>query len=57
MLQLELDPEGVAESVGDKLGFVRRRAKGDLTRFKQFIESRGSETGSWRGEVKQTKTS
>jgi hypothetical protein len=25
--------------------------KGDLERFKEFIESRGSETGAWRGEV------
>jgi hypothetical protein len=27
--------------------------KGDLERFKQFIESRGGETGAWRGEVEQ----
>ena len=26
---------------------------GDLERFKEFIESRGSETGSWRGEVRE----
>jgi hypothetical protein len=51
MLQLEFDPEGITEQVGDKLGFVRRRAKGDLGRFKEFIESRGSETGAWRGDV------
>ena len=29
------------------------RVKGDLERFKQFIESRGGETGAWRGEVEQ----
>lgn len=51
MLQLEFDPEGVAEQVDDKLGFVSRRAKGDLRRFKEFIESRGQETGAWRGDV------
>jgi uncharacterized membrane protein len=51
MLQLEFDPEGVAEQVGDKLGFVRRRTKGDLRRFKEFIETRGHETGGWRGDV------
>ncbi|MEV0965957.1 SRPBCC family protein [Streptomyces sp. NPDC049910] len=51
MLQLDFDPQGLAEKVGDKLGFVRRRVSGDLERFKRFIESRGTETGAWRGEV------
>ena len=53
-LELEVEPEGAIESAGDALGFVERRAKGDLERFKEFIESRGTETGAWRGEVKQT---
>jgi uncharacterized membrane protein len=51
MLQMDFEPEGLVENVGDKLGIVGRRAEGDLKRFKQFIESRGSETGAWRGEV------
>ncbi|GAA3050884.1 SRPBCC family protein [Streptomyces glomeratus] len=52
MLQLDYDPQGLAETVGDKLGFVKRQATGDLKRFKEFIESRGgAETGAWRGEV------
>jgi uncharacterized membrane protein len=51
MLQLDFDPEGLVEQAGDKLGFVRRRAAGDLQRFKAFIESRGAESGAWRGEV------
>ncbi|MFF7969899.1 SRPBCC family protein [Streptomyces sp. NPDC007905] len=52
MLQMEFDPEGLAENVGDKLGFVKRRVSGDLQRFKDFIEQRGGlETGAWRGEV------
>ncbi|MDJ1132183.1 SRPBCC family protein [Streptomyces iconiensis] len=51
MLQLEHDPQGLADSVGDKLGFVTRKAKGDLQRFRDFIEKRGSETGGWRGKV------
>lgn len=53
-LQLDVEPEGVVESVGDALGFVQRRAKGDLERFKTFIEDRQAPTGAWRGEVKQT---
>ena len=51
MLQLEYEPEGIVENVGDALGVVKRRAKGDLDRFKEFIEGRGTETGAWRGEV------
>jgi uncharacterized membrane protein len=57
MLQLDVEPEGVTEQVGDKLGFVKRRVKGDLARFKELIEARGSETGGWRGEVQQDPTS
>ncbi len=56
MLQLEFEPESPTEAVGDKLGFVTRRAKGDLERFKEYIESRGSETGGWRGEVERPPT-
>jgi uncharacterized membrane protein len=50
-LQMDVDPEGVVENVGTALGFLDRRVKGDLERFKEFIESRGAETGAWRGEV------
>ena len=53
MLQLEFEPEGLLEKAGDALGLVRARTKGDLERFKKFIESRGSETGAWRGEIEQ----
>jgi uncharacterized membrane protein len=49
--QMEIDPEGFLEKVGDKLGVVEGRVKGDLQRFKEFIEKRGSETGAWRGDV------
>lgn len=52
MLQLDVEPEGLAEQAGDKLGILKSQAKGDLKRFKDFIESRGTETGAWRGEVK-----
>ena len=55
MLQLDYDPEGIVENVGDMLGVASSRVKGDLQRFKEFIESRGAETGAWRGEIKQEK--
>ncbi|WP_329275452.1 SRPBCC family protein [Streptomyces sp. NBC_00691] len=50
-LMMDFDPEGMAENVGDKLGFVDRQVKGDLKRFKHFIEERGAATGGWRGQV------
>jgi len=53
MVQMDYVPEGVVEKVGDALGAPDRRVKGDLERFKEMIESRGGETGAWRGEVKR----
>ncbi|NGN94609.1 SRPBCC family protein [Nocardioides sp. KC13] len=53
-LRLEYEPEGVVEKAGDLLKIVDKRAEGDLERFKEFIEHRGTETGAWRGEVKPT---
>lgn len=56
MLQLEFDPDGFVEKAGDALGVVKARTHGDLARFKDFIEARGTETGAWRGEVHQDPT-
>jgi len=39
--QMDIDPEGFVENVADKLGILDRRVKGDMRRFKEFIESRG----------------
>ena len=50
-VQMDLEPDGLVEQVGDKLGVVKHRINGDLERFKEFIESRGSEQGAWRGDV------
>jgi uncharacterized membrane protein len=51
LLTLDYEPHGVIQAAGDLLGFVRRRVEGDLKRFKAFIESRGRETGGWRGDI------
>ena len=51
MLQLEYDPDGFVENVGDTAGAVTQRVVGDLERFKRYIENRGQETGAWRGTV------
>jgi uncharacterized membrane protein len=53
MLQIDYDPEGLVENVGDAVGIVSARVKGDLQRFKEFIESRHSETGAWRGKIER----
>ncbi|WP_049562542.1 SRPBCC family protein [Nonomuraea sp. SBT364] len=50
-LQMEYDPQGFVETAGDWLQIVKLRIRGDMERFKTFIESRGGETGAWRGDV------
>ncbi|MEX0828333.1 MAG: SRPBCC family protein [Haliea sp.] len=50
-LTMEYEPEGAMENVGDALGAMDRRVQSTVDDFKEFIESRGSETGAWRGEV------
>jgi uncharacterized membrane protein len=53
MLQLDWEPEGMLEALGGAIGSDDRRVTGDLERFKELIESRGVESGAWRGEVQQ----
>jgi uncharacterized membrane protein len=50
-VQIEYEAQGPIEKAGEALGVVQRQLQGDLERFKQFVESRGSETGAWRGEI------
>jgi uncharacterized membrane protein len=50
-LRIEYVPKGIVETVGDKLGIVSRRVERDLNHFKDFLESRGVETGAWRGTI------
>jgi uncharacterized membrane protein len=51
MLQLDMEPEGMVEKAGDKLGVVERKVSQDLENFKKLIEDREHPTGAWRGEV------
>ena len=55
-VQVDAEPDGAVEKVGDALGLLTRRVKGDLERFKAFIEQRDAETGAWRGQVEQDPT-
>ncbi|MER5204706.1 SRPBCC family protein [Streptomyces sp. NPDC002825] len=50
-LAMDVESEGVAERAADALGVLGRRVKGDLKRFKGFMEERGQETGGWRGRI------
>lgn len=51
MLQLDYEPQGLVEKTGSALGLLQSQIEGDLKRFKQYIESRGQETGQWRGAI------
>ena len=50
-VEMQHETEGMMETLGSALGSDSRQVQGDLERFKEFIESRGTETGGWRGEV------
>ena len=52
-LQMDYQPEGVLETLGDALGAVRMEARTNLSNFKEMLEKRGSETGAWRGKINQ----
>ena len=51
MIQIDWEPEGLVEKAGAALGVDDRQVKADAKRFKEFIESRGAETGAWRGDI------
>ena len=47
-VQMDWEPEGVAEKTGAAIGMDDRQVKADTQRFKTFIEDRGVETGADR---------
>jgi uncharacterized membrane protein len=52
-LHMDYVPQSADEKIGDALGLVRMQTRGNLRRFKRLLESRGKETGAWRGSVAQ----
>ena len=50
-VQLDWEADGIVEKVGALFGLDSASIKSDLKHFKEFVEARGSETGSWRGAV------
>jgi len=55
-LSMSYQAEGAAEAAGSAAGIDARRIRSDLERFKELIESRGSESGAWRGEISAGQT-
>lgn len=53
-VRMMYQPDGLVEKIGSALRAPDAQVKVDLRRFKEFIESRGQETGAWRGEVNNT---
>lgn len=51
-VQIDWEPEGLAEKLGSLVGVGSHAVKKDLKNFKEFIETQGGATGSWRGDVK-----
>ena len=50
-ITLGWEPEGLVEKAGAALNFDQRQVDKSAEEFKRFIESRGGETGAWRGDV------
>jgi uncharacterized membrane protein len=51
MLQMEYEPHGIAETIGDAIGLMRRRVAGDLERFKAYVEQDPDAQAGWRGRI------
>jgi uncharacterized membrane protein len=52
-VRMSWEAAGAAESVGSAVGVDDRGVRADLKRFKEIVESRGRESGAWRGEVRE----
>ena len=50
-ISLGWEPEGLVEKAGAALNFDQRQVDKSAEEFKRFIESRGAETGAWRGDI------
>lgn len=51
-LTMDVEPTGLAEKGADALGLIDRRVKGDLRRFKDYVESGGAHSDGWRGRIR-----
>ncbi len=51
LLSIDVQPGGMIEKMARGMRHVKRAARGDLHRFKAFIEMAGHESGAWRGVI------
>jgi hypothetical protein len=50
-LQMDVEPDGAIETLGDWAGVLDRQVDEDMDRFAKYITGRGEPTGAWRGNV------
>src|SRR4051794_6255040 len=50
-LNIDVDPDGPIEKIARGTRMIKRAARGDLKRFKAYVEMHEDETGAWRGEI------
>jgi uncharacterized membrane protein len=55
LVGLDVEPGGMLEKAARGLRHVKRAVRGDLHRFKAFIEIQEVETGAWRGVIEKGK--
>ncbi|MFE5111423.1 SRPBCC family protein [Streptomyces sp. NPDC056663] len=51
-LTMDVEPTGVAEKGADALGVIDRRVKGDMRRFKEYVEREDGDTVGWRDRIR-----
>lgn len=51
LLSIDVQPGGLIEKMARGMRHVKRAARGDLHRFKAFLEMAENETGAWRGVI------
>lgn len=56
-VEMAWEPQGFVEKVGAALDIDEAQVGSDLRDFKHMIEERGVETGAWRGEVRDGRSS
>jgi uncharacterized membrane protein len=54
-LSLDVEPGGLIEKFARGARHIKRAARGDLHRFKAYVEMQGEEDGGWRGTIEDGK--
>ncbi len=50
-LNIDVEPDGPIEKFARGARFIKRATRGDLKRFKAYVEMHEDSTGEWRGEI------